>query len=68
MHVDIEGSLAATVNRHPRQIVQEFAGAILDATGGDLRDDATVVCLDWYGLTGTRDATGGASRVRTTIP
>ena len=22
---------------------------MLDATGGDLRDDATMVCLDWYG-------------------
>jgi hypothetical protein len=22
---------------------------VLRATGGDLRDDATMVCLDWYG-------------------
>jgi serine phosphatase RsbU (regulator of sigma subunit) len=68
VQVDIEGTLAATVDRHPRQIVRELAGTILDATGGDLRDDATVLCFDWHGLTGTRDATGGASRARTTIP
>lgn len=68
VRVDIEGILAATVDRHPRQIVQELAGTILDATGGDLRDDATVLCFDWYGLNATRDATAGASRARTTIP
>lgn len=68
VHVDIEGMLAATVDRHPRQIVQEFAGTILAATGGDLGDDATVLCFDWYGPTGSRNATGGASRARTTIP
>ena len=22
---------------------------MLHATGGDLKDDATMVCLDWYG-------------------
>jgi serine phosphatase RsbU (regulator of sigma subunit) len=68
VQVDIEGTLAATVDRHPRQIVQEFAGTILAATRGDLRDDATVLCFDWYGPTGSREATGGASRARTTIP
>ena len=66
--VDIEETLAATASRHPRQIVQELAGTILDATGGDLRDDATVLCFDWYGPTGTRKAIGGTSRSRTTIP
>lgn len=66
-HVDIEGTLVSTADRHPRQIVQEFAGTILDATGGDLQDDATVLCFDWYGRSGSRDATGGASRARTTL-
>lgn len=66
--VDIEEILAATAGRHPRQIVQELAGSILNATGGDLQDDATVLCFDWYGPSGTRDAIGGASRARTTVP
>ena len=68
VQVDIEGTLAATVDRHPRQIVQEFAWTILAASGGDLRDDATVLCFDWYGPTGSREATGGASRRRATTP
>ena len=28
---------------------QFVTGQLMDATGGDLRDDATMVCLDWYG-------------------
>ena len=66
VRVDLEGTLMATADRHPRQIVQELAGSVLDATGGNLRDDATVLCFDWYGSTGARDATGGASQARST--
>jgi len=64
--VDIEGILVASADRHPRQVVQELAHNVLKATGGNLRDDATVVCIDWYGPGATRDATGGASRARAT--
>lgn len=64
--LDIEGILAATLDRHPRQIVQELARRILAVTGGNLRDDATALCLDWYGQAGSRKATGGASRARAT--
>jgi serine phosphatase RsbU (regulator of sigma subunit) len=64
--VDIEGILAASADRHPRQVVQELAHNVLKATKGELRDDATVVCIDWYGSAGRRDATGGASRARAT--
>lgn len=64
--VHIDDLLATTVDRHPRQIVQELARKLLDLTGGDLRDDATAVCLDWYGPAGIRAATGGASQARAT--
>jgi serine phosphatase RsbU (regulator of sigma subunit) len=64
--VDIEGILASTPERHPRQVVQELARNVLAATGGQLHDDATTFCLDWYGPTGRRDATGGASSARAT--
>ena len=30
-------------------MVHELGAAVLRATGGDLKDDATMVCLDWYG-------------------
>lgn len=64
--VDLEDILVATPNRHPRQVVGELARKLLDVTGGDLRDDATALCLDWYGRSGVRSATGGASQGRAT--
>jgi serine phosphatase RsbU (regulator of sigma subunit) len=47
--LDVAAALAATAELHPREVVHELGAAVLDATGGDLRDDATMVCLDWYG-------------------
>jgi serine phosphatase RsbU (regulator of sigma subunit) len=66
VRVDIERIPAATVDRHPRQVVQELARNIMEATGSRLLDDATALCIDWYGPNGTRDAAGGASRARVT--
>jgi serine phosphatase RsbU (regulator of sigma subunit) len=34
---------------HPREAVQELTRAVVDACGGNLRDDATVLCFDWHG-------------------
>lgn len=65
--IDIEGILAATPDRHPRQVVQELAHNLLEITGGHPQDDATALCLDWYGPSGLRSATGGASQQRATI-
>jgi serine phosphatase RsbU (regulator of sigma subunit) len=67
-NVDIEGILARSQDRHPRQVVQELASNVLQATGGRLRDDATALCIDWYGAAGVRDATGGSSAARATRP
>lgn len=64
--LDIEDVLRHSVDRHPRQIVQELGRAVREITGGKLRDDATALCLDWYGPAGRRDATGGASQARAT--
>ena len=47
--VDVVAALAATADLHPREVVHELGQAVLRATGGVLRDDASVVCLDWYG-------------------
>jgi hypothetical protein len=46
---DVFGLVAATGHLHPREAVQEITRAVLRATGGTLRDDATALCLDWYG-------------------
>jgi serine phosphatase RsbU (regulator of sigma subunit) len=55
--LDVAAALAASADLHPREVVHELGAAVLGATGGDLRDDATMVCLDWY---------GGPPRERTT--
>jgi serine phosphatase RsbU (regulator of sigma subunit) len=34
---------------HPREAVQHLVQAVLESTGGELTDDATVMCLDWHG-------------------
>lgn len=47
--LDVAAALAASADLHPREVVHELGAAVLGATGGDLRDDATMVCLDWYG-------------------
>ncbi|WP_241038244.1 PP2C family protein-serine/threonine phosphatase [Blastococcus litoris] len=47
--LDVAAALACSADLHPREVVHELGAAVLRATGGDLRDDATMVCLDWYG-------------------
>ena len=64
--VDLEAILGASSDRHPRQVVQELARSVLAATGRRLRDDATVLCVDYYATAGSRNATGGASQTRAT--
>lgn len=45
-----------------REVVQALGAAVLRVTGGDLRYDATVLCLDWYGESTTHDTHHGASQ------
>jgi serine phosphatase RsbU (regulator of sigma subunit) len=49
VNLDVAAALAGSADLHPREVVHELGAAVLKATGGDLRDDATMVCLDWYG-------------------
>ncbi|WP_222194003.1 PP2C family protein-serine/threonine phosphatase [Modestobacter italicus] len=60
--LDVAAALAGTAALHPREVVHALGAAVMRATGGELRDDATVVCLDWYGgPQRRRDSDGGAS-------
>lgn len=60
--VDVVAALAATAAQHPRQVVHALGSAVVAAGGPALADDATVVCLDWYGgLMRPRASDGGAS-------
>lgn len=48
-HVDVPAVLARTADRHPREVVREIVDAVMSATDGGLKDDSTVLCLDWRG-------------------
>jgi serine phosphatase RsbU (regulator of sigma subunit) len=47
--VDLPALIRDTRDLHPREAVRLMADAVLDACHGKLADDATVLCLDWYG-------------------
>jgi serine phosphatase RsbU (regulator of sigma subunit) len=62
-HVNAMEILAETRHLHPREAVQALTQAVVRACGGELRDDATVLCVDWHGgPTGQRDASSGADQ------
>jgi hypothetical protein len=43
--------------------VQELTRAVVEACGGELRDDATVLCFDWHGgPKRDRDTSAGTDR------
>jgi serine phosphatase RsbU (regulator of sigma subunit) len=47
--LDVAAALRDTADLHPREVVHALGAAVLEATDGDLRDDATMLCLDWFG-------------------
>jgi serine phosphatase RsbU (regulator of sigma subunit) len=55
--------LTGSMDMHAREAVQHLTQQVLQASGGQLRDDATALCLDWHGgPPRDRDATSGANR------
>ncbi|WP_327260987.1 serine/threonine-protein phosphatase [Streptomyces sp. NBC_01232] len=48
--VDLPSLILKTATEHPREVVRTLVAAVIDAYDGrPPRDDATVLCLDWYG-------------------
>ena len=47
--LDIDELVTQGALMHPREAVQHLVKAVLRGTGAQLRDDATVMCLDWHG-------------------
>ena len=67
--LDVAAALADTAALHPREVVHALGAAVLKETGGDLRDDATMICLDWYGGPPRRRRTEqGADPTRASAP
>jgi serine phosphatase RsbU (regulator of sigma subunit) len=64
VHIDIPDLVAKSSDVHPREVVQLLTRSVARATGGDMRDDATALCLDWYGGESVRHADSGADRSR----
>ncbi|MHA6782038.1 PP2C family protein-serine/threonine phosphatase [Pseudonocardia saturnea] len=62
--LDIHTALRDTADLHPREVVHALGAAVLGVTGNNLRDDATVLCLDWYGGSRRRRTESGASHER----
>lgn len=61
--LDVFTALTTTADLHPREVVQALCRAVLRVAGGRLRDDATVLCLDWYGgPPRPRETSAGAGR------
>jgi serine phosphatase RsbU (regulator of sigma subunit) len=47
--LELEQLILAGAHLHPREAVQDVVRALLELTGGKLKDDASVLCLDWHG-------------------
>jgi serine phosphatase RsbU (regulator of sigma subunit) len=59
--IDPASILTESRHLHPREAVQDLTRHVVEACGGELRDDATVLCLDWHGgPPRLREANGGA--------
>ena len=63
--VDLRVEISDTRSLHPREAVRALADRVLAATGHELSDDATVLCLDWHGGHGRdRESMHGADQSR----
>jgi len=61
--VDIDALLVHGAHLHPREVVQQIVGTVVEAAGGPLQDDAAVLCLDWHGGSSRRrNSDAGADR------
>jgi serine phosphatase RsbU (regulator of sigma subunit) len=61
--VNIAAILTASRSMHAREAVQHLTQEVLRANRGELRDDATALCLDWEGgVPRDRDSDSGANR------
>ncbi|HEY6739040.1 MAG TPA: PP2C family protein-serine/threonine phosphatase, partial [Actinopolymorphaceae bacterium] len=61
--LDVATLIGRAHRLHPREAARYLTLEVIRAHQGNLRDDATVLCLDWYGVERpARTASGGASQ------
>jgi hypothetical protein len=61
--VDIRSLMVEGAQMRPREAVQHVVLALLEAANGELKDDATAMCVDWLGGPPREGATdSGANR------
>ncbi|MFD8685965.1 PP2C family protein-serine/threonine phosphatase [Streptomyces sp. NPDC059651] len=53
---DLPSVIRETGTQHPREAVRSLTRTVLDACQGSLKDDATVLILDWHGNSRRRPA------------
>ena len=67
--IDLSAAIQETRALHPREAARGLADSVLRATGHDLRDDATVLVLDWHGGHDLeRSTASGADQTRASYP
>ncbi|MFV0126237.1 PP2C family protein-serine/threonine phosphatase [Streptomyces sp. HMX112] len=52
--VDLAGLIARTSALHPREAARTVIAEVTAANGGHFQDDATIMCLDWHGVSHSR--------------
>ncbi|MDI5962124.1 PP2C family protein-serine/threonine phosphatase [Streptantibioticus silvisoli] len=69
MNLDLSDLIGRTRALHPREAARTLIAAVIDANRGHLKDDATVICLDWHGTgNARRDAATGADLTNASQP
>lgn len=58
----LEAALLGTRSKRPHEAVRHLVRTLLDYQQGELRDDATILLLDWHGTTSGGPAAGGGAR------
>jgi hypothetical protein len=56
----MESLLAASLELHPREVVQLLTSTVVALQQGEPRDDATAVCIDWHAGEAGRDSSSGS--------
>ncbi len=66
--VDLFDKLEHTRDLHPREVALTLTSAVRDAAGGRLKDDVTVMCLDWHGPQETKRRVSSGADTRQASP